>query len=49
MTISFYHNGFLLFRTKDQSKAWEKAQEYGNWFSTIEVRSEGHESNFTSQ
>ena len=40
MIINVYHNGFLLFKTKDANKAWEKAKEYGYWFSSIEVRSE---------
>jgi hypothetical protein len=43
MTISIYHNGFLLFRTQDQTKAWEKAQLYGEWFTSVEIRSEGRE------
>jgi len=38
MTINVYHNGFLLYKTKDIDKAWEKAKTYGSWFSSVEVR-----------
>lgn len=40
MIINIYHRGFLLLKTKDPEIAWVKAREYGNWFSSIEVRSE---------
>lgn len=42
MTINIYHNGFLLYKTKDAAKAWEKAVLYGGWFSSIEVRREAY-------